>query len=507
MTNELSDAWFGDASASWTGDEAGPRFRFETEAVELDLRYTDLYPLTDFMPRGSAALTEEFAPHHYESSSRVVGTARVGDATYDIDGFGHRDHSWGVRRWDDALAVHRWVCGVIEPDLAFGSITWLAPGSPLVGGGYVVRDGEVRIADATDVVVWLEADGVTHRGGELALTFGEERLVFTCHATDGWVNRHHDVVWIDELCTVEHNGRTGYADFEVSHNPRMGTAPLSVFLRSGRRQRAGAPLTVRTAVVVGGGAAGISAAFWLQRAGVDVRVLEASDSVGGRCRSVTHDGYRFDTGTGALPDTYDAVLRMVAALGIGHEVERRGAVIGTLADGRVHRIDRRRPQSFLAARHLSAGDKAQLWKFGVDLARMYRSINDDDLSTAARFDVETVARMERSPAAAGRAARAVRGPAVPCPVSRRARADVGRRPLRRGQGAARRRPSRDSPRRRRRFPRSRRGPSRRGAGRVERGGSSITAAAARVTWEDSGGEHVDDVDVCVVALPAPRCRT
>ena len=33
--------------------------------------------------------------------------------------------------------------------------------------------------------------------------------------------------------TVEHDGRTGYADFEVSHNPRMGSAPLSVFLRAG----------------------------------------------------------------------------------------------------------------------------------------------------------------------------------------------------------------------------------------------------------------------------------
>jgi oxygen-dependent protoporphyrinogen oxidase len=143
-------------------------------------------------------------------------------------------------------------------------------------------------------------------------------------------------------------------------------------------------------VVVGAGAAGISAAFWLRRRGFDVRVLEAGDAVGGRCRTVTRGAYRFDIGAGALPDTYDAVLRMVAALGIGGEVERRGAVIGTLADGRIHRIDRRRPQSFLGAKQLSAGSKLQLWKFGADLGRMYRSINDDDLSSAARFDTETV---------------------------------------------------------------------------------------------------------------------
>ena len=261
-------------------------------------------------------------------------------------------------------------------------------------------------------------------------------------------------------------------------------------------------MTSRTAIVVGGGAAGISAAFWLQRAGVEVRVLEAGDAVGGRCRTVTQGDYRFDIGAGALPDTYDAVLRLVAALGIGHEVEKRGAVIGTLADGRVHRIDRRRPQSFLGAKHLSAGEKAQLWKFGVELARMYRSINDDDLSTAARFDVETVRQWsdrrrlpvelrERFVAPLCRALFLVEpeqtsvvdlfGAAKALLVAGHLvthrdgvgffldRAAVG---LDVALGASVR--------------------------QVER-----RTAGARVTWEDSAGAHTDDVDACVVALPGP----
>jgi hypothetical protein len=233
MAGQHSEAWFGDDDASWTCEDGTPHLRVDTARCALDLRVTDLYPRTDFFPRGSASLDEEFAAHHYEASGRVVGTARVGDATYDIDGFGHRDHSWGVRRWNGALAVHRWVSGVIGPDLAFGSIAWLGPEGPLVQGGYIVRDGEVRIADAADVVVWLEADGATHRGGQLRLTFGGEVLRFTCRAIDGWVNEHHDVVWVDELCTVEHEGRQGYADLEVSHNARLGSAPLRIALRAG----------------------------------------------------------------------------------------------------------------------------------------------------------------------------------------------------------------------------------------------------------------------------------
>ncbi|MDT7663837.1 MAG: 1-hydroxy-2-isopentenylcarotenoid 3,4-desaturase, partial [Pseudonocardiales bacterium] len=50
----------------------------------------------------------------------------------------------------------------------------------------------------------------------------------------------------------------------------------------------------RRVAVVGAGAAGISAAFWLRRAGAHVRVLEAGEQVGGRCRTVERDGFRFD---------------------------------------------------------------------------------------------------------------------------------------------------------------------------------------------------------------------
>ncbi|WP_445181731.1 protoporphyrinogen/coproporphyrinogen oxidase [Pseudonocardia sp. Cha107L01] len=146
----------------------------------------------------------------------------------------------------------------------------------------------------------------------------------------------------------------------------------------------------RRVAVVGAGAAGISAAFWLRRAGAHVRVLEAGEQVGGRCRTVERDGFRFDISAGALPSTYADLLRLLDALGVRHEIELRGAVIGALRDGAVHRIARRNPLSFLSARHIPAKDKASLWRLGLDLGRMFRSINYHDLGTAARFDVETM---------------------------------------------------------------------------------------------------------------------
>ena len=150
-------------------------------------------------------------------------------------------------------------------------------------------------------------------------------------------------------------------------------------------------MTARPRVaVVGAGAAGVSAAFWLRRSGAEVTVYEAGDRVGGRCRTIVRDGYRFDVGAGALPSTGKALLRLVDALGVSDEVVRRGAVIGALRDGEVHRIARRNPLTFLRAAHIPAGDKASLWRFGVDLGRRYTSINPEDLGTAAQYDSESV---------------------------------------------------------------------------------------------------------------------
>ncbi len=49
-------------------------------------------------------------------------------------------------------------------------------------------------------------------------------------------------------------------------------------------------------VIVGGGPAGLTAAYLLAKDGVDVTVFEASDMVGGISRTATYKGYRFDIG-------------------------------------------------------------------------------------------------------------------------------------------------------------------------------------------------------------------
>jgi phytoene dehydrogenase-like protein len=72
-------------------------------------------------------------------------------------------------------------------------------------------------------------------------------------------------------------------------------------------------------VVVGAGLAGLAAAVHLQQAGRSVRVLEASDGVGGRVRTDVVDGFQLDRGFQVLLTAYPEVPRMfdVPALQLG----------------------------------------------------------------------------------------------------------------------------------------------------------------------------------------------
>lgn len=70
-------------------------------------------------------------------------------------------------------------------------------------------------------------------------------------------------------------------------------------------------------LVVGGGIAGLSIAWHLQRAGRDVRVLEAADRVGGTIRTLSQDGVLLEQGPQSLRGAGLATARLVRDVGLG----------------------------------------------------------------------------------------------------------------------------------------------------------------------------------------------
>jgi hypothetical protein len=210
------------------------RYRVADEDCQLDLAVEDFYPRTDFFPPDAGTLVDDFASSHYETSGRVIGTVVLGGVTYDVDGLGHRDHSWGTRRWD-TLLNHRWVPGTFGPDLSFGSIAWHGVDGTVRQYGYLVRDGEVVRATDVDIVVMMEPDGTTYRGGRSTWTLPDgEQFAVDCNPVDAVISEHHGVACVDAFCEVVHEGRVGFCDLEVSTNPRGGTGPITAALRATR---------------------------------------------------------------------------------------------------------------------------------------------------------------------------------------------------------------------------------------------------------------------------------
>ena len=72
----------------------------------------------------------------------------------------------------------------------------------------------------------------------------------------------------------------------------------------------------RRVVIIGGGAAGLSAAYTLKKRGVAPVLLEAADRVGGRLVGDRVDGFSIDTGADFFCSSYDAAFRMCEELGL-----------------------------------------------------------------------------------------------------------------------------------------------------------------------------------------------
>jgi oxygen-dependent protoporphyrinogen oxidase len=69
-------------------------------------------------------------------------------------------------------------------------------------------------------------------------------------------------------------------------------------------------------IVVGGGISGLACAYELHKAGVDVRVYEKNEYVGGRMATRVKDGFHFDIGADHLADLYDHMKVYCTELGI-----------------------------------------------------------------------------------------------------------------------------------------------------------------------------------------------
>ena len=75
----------------------------------------------------------------------------------------------------------------------------------------------------------------------------------------------------------------------------------------------------KSVVIIGGGIAGLTAAFKLKNGGLEVTLLEAASKTGGVMSSVNADGYLVETGPNTILETSPKVTQLVSELGLDSE--------------------------------------------------------------------------------------------------------------------------------------------------------------------------------------------
>jgi protoporphyrinogen/coproporphyrinogen III oxidase len=141
-------------------------------------------------------------------------------------------------------------------------------------------------------------------------------------------------------------------------------------------------------IVVGAGIAGLTAAFRLAEAGLDVRVLEAGDRVGGRVSTVDRDGYRIDNGASLLTSAYAQMVKLIRDAGLDRDVKPTDSSFGILRDGVVHAMSSDTKLRALRTQLFSARAKSRLAPLVVDVVRARKLLDYRDFTRAAPLDTE-----------------------------------------------------------------------------------------------------------------------
>ena len=139
-------------------------------------------------------------------------------------------------------------------------------------------------------------------------------------------------------------------------------------------------MEAKRVAVIGGGLAGLAAAWDLAQRGARVTVLEARSVVGGRMRSDDLDGATIDCGVQLASSTYSAFFKLARDAGAADLLVRSPGRDALWRDGRAHAITYGSVTSMLASSALPGGLKLKLGaRYLPFLAARARTLDVNDL--------------------------------------------------------------------------------------------------------------------------------
>jgi hypothetical protein len=128
----------GPATMMLSDDMRTARLQFHTDDLVLDCTWQGINPSFGFVNNRNGC-PSWLAWDRTEQGGRYVGTLRVGDITVELDHFGHRDHSWGMRDWGGPTHWKWW--NIVGPDETAIHVMELQAFGRTTLHGYVHKDG------------------------------------------------------------------------------------------------------------------------------------------------------------------------------------------------------------------------------------------------------------------------------------------------------------------------------------------------------------------------------
>jgi protoporphyrinogen oxidase len=146
-----------------------------------------------------------------------------------------------------------------------------------------------------------------------------------------------------------------------------------------------------TAAVIGGGIAGMAAAYELKKAGFKVTVFETRDRVGGRIWTVRKGDFVMDLGTAVYLGTYREAVAMIHEVGLTNEFVETPVIFGMPRQGKSHYLDLAKPiRSSVTTGGISWPSKIKALKLFADVVKHRASLGYDTYDELAEIDTETV---------------------------------------------------------------------------------------------------------------------
>ncbi|MET0986634.1 MAG: hypothetical protein ABW034_14625 [Steroidobacteraceae bacterium] len=221
---DMGQTGFGCGPARFSATAAGLQWLLDTDEASCALTIKD-FPGENLWHGGGSATKNLSERDHYHNFCSVRGTVRLGSQTREVNGVGWRDHSYGVRHWDQVMH-HRCVAGSFTPDHALDFMSWTGVDGRLVHGGFEIKGGKKAEIKDFDLTIAVDEDGVSARSADVKglLPSGES---FALHfQSTGSVLVHRgaylgiEAVGIASLA----NGARGFGYMACSNNARLGQA-------------------------------------------------------------------------------------------------------------------------------------------------------------------------------------------------------------------------------------------------------------------------------------------